>query len=146
MSTAFVSYMIRYVQYWFINLSIFERVSTTKSLFYGLLLGVLIHSEVINLFYCVHGLSINQNLTAAFRVIWRWTGKFLFSMNISGVKEHNSEIFRIISKIYEGAFCENSQWLNRLFFVTNKIAIVDVWMDCDNACASAFDTFWKVLT
>ena len=89
-------------------------------------LDVLIHSEVINLFYCVHGLSINQNLTAAFRVIWRWTGKFLFSMNISGVKEHNSEIFRIISKIYEGAFCENSQWLNRLFFVTNKIAIVDV--------------------
>ena len=103
-----------------------KEVSTTKALFYGLLLGVLIHSEVINLFYCVHGLSINQNLTAAFRVIWRWTGKFLFSMNISGVKEHNSEIFRIISKIFEGAFCENSQWLNRLFFVTNKIAIVDV--------------------
>ena len=143
MSTAFVSYMIRYVQYWFINLSIFERVSTTKALSYGLLLDVLIHSEVINLFYCVHGLSINQNLI---RVIWTWTGKFLFSMNISGVKEHNSDIFRIISKIYEGAFCENSQWLNRLFFVTNKIAIVDVWMDCDNACASAFDIFWKVLT
>ena len=40
-----------------------------KLLFYGLLFDVLIHSEVINLFYCVHGLSINQNLTAAFRVI-----------------------------------------------------------------------------